>query len=441
MAELVLSAASGSKRAMSSLFENNKNEVYALTALLLGDEKKAEKITCEVLNQCWDKLTVKEIKTDKSFRRFVKQEAAVMAAAELFGSDIKNFRIARVSAPIESIGSTEFTGSVIDSVKEFSEVLCECDKYNRFVYLLKTAGGLSFIHIGQVIAQREAAARYFYEAAVCELKLKLSEKKLSAAADMYLKYIGGISVPLEVCEACKTAIKNRARFEMPSKRALTAIASLICVVMLGVLAAVILYNSGDRNIQTTDDSSGSSIGSSQVYSGYVPPEIDTQKTYTANIKIEDYGTIKVKLEPKSAPQTVANFVDLANKGFYNGLTFHRIMENFMMQGGDPEGTGMGGSDNEIFGEFSANGFENNLKHTAGAISMARSNAYNSASSQFFIVHKEASHLDGEYAVFGYVIEGMDIVDKICTEVQPSGTNGAVAKEDQPVIENVVINIG
>lgn len=158
----------------------------------------------------------------------------------------------------------------------------------------------------------------------------------------------------------------------------------------------------------------------------------------AEINIKDYGTIKVELDADAAPVTVTNFVDLANEGFYDGLTFHRIMEGFMMQGGDPKGNGTGGSDKQILGEFSSNGVENDLSHTAGAISMARSSLPNSASSQFFIVHKDSTFLDGDYAVFGYVTEGMDVVDKICTDAEPVDNNGTIPADEQPVIESIKI---
>ena len=130
------------------------------------------------------------------------------------------------------------------------------------------------------------------------------------------------------------------------------------------------------------------------------------------IKMEDGSIMKAELYPEIAPNTVKNFISLINKGFYDGLIFHRVINGFMIQGGCPDGTGMGGPGYSIAGEFAANGFDNPLKHTEGVLSMARSQNPNSAGSQFFIMHKDAPHLDGEYTVFGEVIEGMDIVDKI-----------------------------
>lgn len=156
------------------------------------------------------------------------------------------------------------------------------------------------------------------------------------------------------------------------------------------------------------------------------------------IVIKDKGSIFVELDAEAAPITVTNFLKLAEDGFYDGLTFHRIMNGFMMQGGDPEGTGMGGSEEEIKGEFSENGVENPLSHTRGAISMARARAYDSASSQFFIVHKDSTYLDGQYACFGYVTEGMDIVDDICENTKVEDDNGTVLMENRPVIETIKV---
>ena len=158
----------------------------------------------------------------------------------------------------------------------------------------------------------------------------------------------------------------------------------------------------------------------------------------ADIVIRDYGTITVKLDGKAAPITVQNFVKLAKAGFYDGLTFHRIMAGFMMQGGDPEGNGSGGSDEKIVGEFAANGITNELSHTRGAISMARSRDMNSASSQFFIMHMDAPGLDGQYAAFGYVIEGIEVVDAVCEAARPVDNNGTIPAEAQPVIESITI---
>ena len=167
--------------------------------------------------------------------------------------------------------------------------------------------------------------------------------------------------------------------------------------------------------------------------------------HIAEIKVKNYGTIKVELDAKTAPITVENFEKLVNEGFYNGLTFHRIISGFMIQGGDPNGDGSGGSDENIKGEFKENGVENNISHKRGVISMARSIDNDSASSQFFIMHQDSPYLDGQYAAFGKVTEGMEVVDKICEDIEKqsaeNGTqvvdkDGVVVKDKQPVIESI-----
>ena len=158
----------------------------------------------------------------------------------------------------------------------------------------------------------------------------------------------------------------------------------------------------------------------------------------AEIVIKDFGTVKVELDGDTAPITVQNFMDLANEGFYDGLTFHRIMEGFMIQGGDPNGDGTGGSEKTIKGEFSANGVNNDISHKKGVISMARAQDPDSASSQFFIVQEDSEFLDGQYAAFGHVTEGMEFVDIIAKEAKPIDDNGTIPKEEQPVIETIRI---
>lgn len=158
----------------------------------------------------------------------------------------------------------------------------------------------------------------------------------------------------------------------------------------------------------------------------------------AEISVQDYGTISLELDADKAPVTVTNFIKLAQDGFYNGLTFHRIMDGFMIQGGDPLGNGTGGSDENIKGEFSSNGVENDISHTRGTISMARATDPDSASSQFFIVQADSTFLDGDYAGFGHVTEGIEIVDKICQDAQPTDDNGTIPSDAQPVIQSIVI---
>ena len=157
------------------------------------------------------------------------------------------------------------------------------------------------------------------------------------------------------------------------------------------------------------------------------------------INVQNYGEIYLELDADIAPITVTNFIYLANKKFYDGLTFHRIMKGFMIQGGDPLGNGTGGSETKIKGEFASNGVENSISHVRGVISMARAAGDNdSASSQFFIVHEDSTFLDGDYAAFGHVTKGMEVVDKIAEDAKPIDNNGTIESSEQPVIESIKV---
>ena len=189
-----------------------------------------------------------------------------------------------------------------------------------------------------------------------------------------------------------------------------------------------------EDTQSSDDTSGTVASSSTTTN-----EVSFTATNHIEINVKNYGTIAVALDAKAAPITVANFLQLVESGFYNGLTFHRIISGFMIQGGDPNGNGTGGSSKTIKGEFTANGVNNSLSNTRGAIAMARlPNDNDSATSQFFIVQQDSTTLDGQYAVFGYVTSGMDIVDKICENTPVQDTNGTVLAKDQPVITSIKV---
>ena len=216
------------------------------------------------------------------------------------------------------------------------------------------------------------------------------------------------------------------------KKILLSIMSLFLVATL-TGCANISFTSGDQNNNENtpeqDEQNPEAIS--------FTTKIDAD--YEVSMEFENYGTVVLELDEDKAPETVKNFVSLVEEGFYDGLTLHRIMAGFMMQGGDPTGTGYSGSDKEIYGEFAANGFfQNNLSHTRGAISMARSQNPDSASSQFFIVHENSEFLDGSYAAFGYVVKGMEIVDAICNDAQPTDNNGTIPAESQPVITKVSV---
>ena len=224
--------------------------------------------------------------------------------------------------------------------------------------------------------------------------------------------------------------EERARAERTAKGKRLLLLFVFLLAAAITAAAVILSERSKKKAKETEPEGG--------YLENGRYDISADELTSIEIKVKDYGTIKADLDATAAPITVENFVSLAKEGFYDGLTFHRIMDDFMIQGGDPNGNGTGGSGRTIKGEFRKNGIENPISHARGAISMARSQMMDSASSQFFIVQSDSFFLDDNYAGFGYVTEGMEIVDQICKDAKPTDNNGTIPKEEQPVIESITV---
>ena len=195
----------------------------------------------------------------------------------------------------------------------------------------------------------------------------------------------------------------------------------LCVVLLTCL--LVLCACGSKDAETA-----APAGSAEAAEGL----------HHVELVVKDYGTITLELDADAAPITVANFLKLAESGFYDGLTFHRIMDGFMIQGGDPDGTGSGGSDEAIKGEFQQNGVDNPISHVKGVISMARAKNPDSARSQFFITVADSTFLDGAYAAFGHVTDGMEVAEQIAKDAKPIDNNGTIPANQQPVIERITV---
>ena len=237
------------------------------------------------------------------------------------------------------------------------------------------------------------------------------------------------------------------------------IIGVVVIVMLAAIGIYAVINSNSQSKKQLEENSTNIEGTTNtenstkenntenkdenIQNNQISNESEENNMYStgkhhAEIVVKNYGTIVLELDADVAPITVENFANLVNEGFYNGLTFHRIISGFMIQGGDPLGNGTGGSSKTIKGEFASNGVKNSISHVRGTISMARSSMPNSASSQFFIVHQDSTFLDGKYAAFGTVTSGMEVVDKICADTAVEDDNGTVAKNNQPVIEKITI---
>ena len=397
------------------------------------------------------------IQTEEEFYAFAVKQAAGYCKKEVSKKDPRAFKLPP---------KKEFR---INHINEQSIVLDAPDVENywnclpaiqRFAFVLRHLGNMDHLQIGKVLGMDTGAVELVFEAEDDNLTkiyraakaagghCKMPTKELIADGfgDMQTKtvlpdeiktyignYIDSIATPIEA------AAKNKGK-----KIGIIAGVALVCIAIIVAIIAGI-GNSNDTTVSDDDyiedsvtEATDSSDTTDATDGSTATGELDADTVYYADIAVENYGTITVQLDQSVAPITVANFVELAESGFYDGLTFHRIYSGFMIQGGDPEGDGTGGSDEEIVGEFASNGYENTLSHTRGVISMARSDDYDSASSQFFIVHEDSDFLDGEYAAFGWVTEGMDIVDAICEDAEPYNDNGMIYAEDQPVITSITI---
>ena len=228
------------------------------------------------------------------------------------------------------------------------------------------------------------------------------------------------------------------------KKSYIIIGIIVALVIIAIVCFAIYNNRIKDNTNTVEPTSQEENNTEQnIVNNEENEESEVNDMYSsgthhAQIVIKDYGTISLELYADIAPITVSNFAKLVNEGFYDGLTFHRIIEGFMIQGGDPLGNGTGGSDENIKGEFAMNGVQNSISHVRGTITMARATSYNSASSQFFIMQEDTPSLDGQYAAFGKVTDGIEIVDNICEDTQVEDSNGTVLKENQPVIEKITM---
>lgn len=438
MPSIVERAALGHNKSMTALYEANKDELYAFCCLLVSKDKAAD-IAAEVLCGSFALAAEQGVTTEDDYARLLMAEAAKRCGALTLDGNAPQAENTAPKAKFVRAGAV-FNGSVKEGRAHLEETMARLSDYQRFAFLLATAGGLGSADIAVAMKQREAIARYCLETATYIMsRMPAGAVRTDQIPSLFKKAAEDVELPAAADAVCRQHIAANTKSQTPLWKILVPVAAVAVVIVLVLVlllpgGPIYTTSSGGKDTTTTTTTSNTE--------GLIhgTTTLDLTKTYYADINIQDHGTITVKLEPGSAPITVENFVTLAQDGFYDGLTFHRIIEDFMMQGGDPEGTGYGGSDETIAGEFTSNGYDNTLTHTRGAISMARSNHPDSASSQFFIVHETSENLDGNYAVFGYVTEGMDIVDTICEEAEPIDSNGSIAASQQPVITAVTIRV-
>ena len=462
MAELIDNARKGIPEAMRTLYDRNKDRIMFLCQALLLDENAACNAVSHVFKAMWELVVAGQVISEQDFRDTVTRKAVNHCKAQIARKDTRAFR---VPANRNFMNTSYDPERLSLSGSAWEVVLRSLPPLHRFIYVLHGICGYDDMDIAKLFNTSTETVRLALRAEETNISRILAlvpgqEPASMTAEDFHralLEQQTAVSVPRTVTVTVQMGIDNICqpfldrRKKQRTRRTVLVVSLLVAVCLIvGISVAVgggaaqtdpsAAPSETAQASETAEPEATDSTGTDE--SGTEAGTGDTaeaaQADYYADIDIQDYGTITVALDAEAAPETVANFVSLAESGFYDGLTFHRIIEGFMMQGGDPNGDGTGGSGTTIVGEFSENGYENNLSHTRGAISMARSDDYDSASSQFFIVQEDYPSLDGKYAVFGYVTEGMDIVDAICEAAQPTDENGTIPAEEQPVITSITI---
>ncbi len=440
MQKLIEHAKKGRRAALTELYEKYRKEAKFVAYALLGDTEASGYAVVWAFKNTWEGLSDGSISDETDFRKYLLGKVSVYCRK-------KTGKKGQKSLPLPPGKNFAVSGSDVENAVfengALDAVLRTLPLAGRFIFVLGQIAGFSQKEIASLTGLNEKTVGDALEAeaqnitCIMDAVSKQSGDYSRSVSDLLDEAVLSGIQEADLLDAHKNQILESidvfaGPLEKKRKRkgmiyAGTAVAAAL------VLGIVIWFAANNRSAENTDQT-----GKTEE-SGLKETEQDEIRAdYYAEISVEDYGTITVALNKEAAPKTVENFVALAESGFYDGLTFHRIIEGFMMQGGDPDGNGMGGSDQTIVGEFTANGHENPLLHTRGAISMARSREYDSASSQFFIVHKDSASLDGQYAVFGYVTEGMEVVDEICTKAEPVDGDGTIPAENQPVISTVKI---
>ncbi len=438
---------------MNALYRAERDLVFYVAKLLLGDARLAENAVVAVFKDAWLGAQDAGLRTKADFRALVLSLTVAYCRRTITKKNAKAYRLPQnrdfmivgdLVAPRDTAHIEEFVLSKFSDLQRLIFVLhnvIRCPNEEMSLALKLDAKTLTIA----LEAETENIRR------ILRANKKDDTCSVDAVAEYFLALQESTTAPESVDAAVAAGIDSVAR-PLEAQRTKRVLRKVIIAVTACVLAVGFMFmlagiwdaihgtgTSGETGTTTGTTTSTSSDNTTGADITEPVIDLDDALDYYADIEIKDYGTVTVKLEPEAAPITVANFVNLAQEGFYDGLTFHRIIEGFMMQGGDPNHGELVISDEEtILGEFTSNGVKNDLLHTRGAISMARTNDPNSASSQFFIVQEESTHLDGDYAVFGYVTEGMDIVDAVCQAAEPTDDNGSIAYDDQPIIVGVTI---
>lgn len=440
--KLIAKAALGDKKSLDFICEKYGKYVYFFCTTVISDNKKAENAFKKSFKAIFSAIS-KNPNTD-NLDEIVKSETAKVCKSAIFDENNHENGAAKMQPFGDKDKISSASAITAEQKNIFVNALKSINANQRIVVLLNLLCDYNTKKIADILKISEDKVQNSLEYGRENIKkqLRTSDSKftkrdiiflMTVSANIVKEAAAQAKIPDSVDSFLDEIVLSLAKPQKSDKKKAWIVISAVAVFLVAVIVVfVITSNKANGSAGTTNDSASASNVSATI------GESQAKGTHHAEINIKDYGVIKVELNGDVAPITVANFINLANSHFYDGLTFHRIIDGFMMQGGDPLGNGTGGSENTIKGEFSQNGVENNLSHTRGAISMARSTDMDSASSQFFIVQSDSTYLDGQYACFGYVTDGMDIVDEICKNAVTTDSNGSVSAENQPVINSISI---
>lgn len=428
MDDIITKAFSGNKNALIYLYNANKDEIYSIAFCLLQDKQKAEKIVLDIFSTIWNSENIRMNQTEEDFSLTCRIEALKECKKAILKTEPKAFQAPK---------NQNFVISGEQKATDWKSAISEFSTLQKFIFISRVLGKLTPETISKIVLVDLSSIKLAINTEKINLEKIWSQKETENSIVRDAKQMRFHSD--DVFPILSAIDKYAEPFEKMAwiKKIRIATTVLIVCLFIALIFTLVIIIKERPTEPTNSNTSTSSIASNEV-------AIDnwvTSVTATdyAVIDLRDYGKISIALDSKTAPISVENFKNLANKGYYDGLTFHRIIEGFMMQGGSSNGTSSDDNNEpSIKGEFAENGVANNLSHVRGAISMARGNDNNSGSTQFFIVHKDSTFLDKKYAAFGYVVDGIEIVDKICTEAEPTDDNGTIPAKNQPIITSVKI---
>ncbi len=429
METIIKNATLGNKSSLIKLYNDNKNTSYALAISLLDNEYAAKNVFSGVFSKIWNEIKLKNIQTEKEF--------SLLCTKNIINGCKKEIQ-KKNSKALQPPKNQNFNIASEDRIaNNWKEVLELLPYFQKFVFILRVVGGLSEEEIAKMLPSDLTSVKLSIGSEKGNIERLTNEITMSNVEKELLENANKHQIPNDVeylvLKSISDYVKPFEALKSAKKKNILIKSLTVCIFVIILILVFLIIKSSGGNTSGSESSTDSQSNETNAVD-IKEWRTSVEATDYAIIDIKDYGTITVALDEKTAPITVANFKELAESGFYDGLTFHRIISGFMMQGGASSND----SAENIKGEFASNGVYNDLSHVRGAISMARTDDYDGGSSQFFIVHQDSTYLDTEYAAFGYVVDGMNVVDAVCSAAAPTDGNGTISYADQPIINYVKI---